>query len=123
MLSIVQKSVSDEYLFDKGQIQTQYRIFIKLCELLKKSEYLISLELIMKNDENLTNEDIKNLQEMLEESSKSVDIISSFSMFYEKDENFEVLEKNAEFFQTFLNKDLESLQNLFITRLNELESE
>jgi len=119
---LVQSSVSDEHLREKGQIKTQYRIFIKLCELLKKTEYLTGVELKLKNESSLVLEEIKKLQEMLEESSKSSEIISSFSLFYEKDDDFQILEKNAEFFQPFMSKDLESLQNLFITRLNELEN-
>lgn len=116
------KTVSEEGLHEKGKVKHQYKIFIKLCELLRKTEYLSGLELRLKNQETLTAEEIRKIQELLEESGKSPEIISSFSLFYEKDEDFQVVEKNEEFFQPFINKDLETIQTLFVTRLNELES-
>jgi len=90
--------------------------------LFKKTEYLTVLELTLKSQENLNAEEIRKIQEMLAESGKSSEIISSFSLFYEKDDDFQVVEKNEEFFQPFICKDLESLQTLFVTRLNELEA-
>ena len=121
-LILVQNSVADENFQDRAQTKVQYRIFIKLCDLLKKTEYLTGLELKNKNNGSIGNKEVRKLQEMLQESAKSVEIISSFSLFYEKNDDFQVLEKNEEFFQPFLSKDLESLQSLFITRLNELEN-
>lgn len=115
------KAVSEENEQKKGEIQIQYRIFIKLCELLKKSDYLTGLELKLKNEQSLNELEIKKLKEMLEESSKTADIISSFSLFYEKDDDFQVLEKHSDFIKTILNKDLDTLQTLFNSRLNELE--
>lgn len=116
------KTVSEENVQETKEIQKKYRIFIKLCDLLKKSEFLVGLELKLKNNQILDENEIKKLKEMLEESSKSADIISSFSLFYEKEEEFQVFEKNSDFIKTSLNKDLDSLQTLFNSRLNELEN-
>ena len=84
---------------------------------------MTGIELKTKVSQGLSAEEVRKIQEMLSESGKSSEIISSFSLFYEKDEDFQVLEKNEEFFQSFINhKDLEAIQSMFVTRLNDLES-
>lgn len=83
---------------------------------------MTGLELKIKGQESLSADEVRKIQEMLAESGKSAEIISSFSLFYEKDEDFQVCEKTEEFLQPFISKDLESIQSLFVTRLNDLES-
>lgn len=85
---------------------------------------MTGLELKIKaSQQGLSAEEVRKIQEMLSESGKSSEIISSFSLFYEKDEDFQVLEKTNEFFQSLIShKDLEAIQSMFVTRLNDLES-